>query len=58
MITLSDRELASLKAELLRICTESRKPVQRQHKIYNIAQKASLIIKKAERRQRDTLNLF
>lgn len=56
MLILSDREVANLKAYLQRISQESRKPVQKQHRIFNITQRAALIIKTAERRKRNTLN--
>ena len=56
MLILNDREAEALKAHLQRITLESSKPVQKQHRIFNITQKAFLIIKKAERRQRNTIN--
>lgn len=56
MITLCDRELESLKEQLQRISAESMKQTQRKHSIYNMVQKASLVIKRAERRQKNTLN--
>ena len=56
MLTLSDRELTALKAQLQRISDESLKPVQRKHRIYNYTSKALLILKRAERRQKGTLN--
>lgn len=55
MLTLSDREAAALKAQLQRISDESLKPVQRKHRIYNYTSKALLILKRAERRNKNTL---
>lgn len=56
MLILSDKELTALKTLLKRISEESGKPVQRKYKVYNMTQKVQLIIKKAERRQKNTID--
>lgn len=56
MLILNSKELVALNMFLKRISEESEKPVQRKFKIYNMIQKVQLIIKKAERRQKNKID--
>lgn len=58
MVLLNDKEVEGLRRLLATIEAESRKKTQVRNKVTNNVLKAKLILKKAERRQQGTLELY
>lgn len=58
MITLTDKEIATISAIIREIQKEDRRPVRRRNRISNLSGKISFLLRKAERRGQKEPTIF